>query len=399
VRILLANDHATPMGGAEIGIAALRDGLRARGHAVELLASTASSLPVPPDADHLVRGTMHPRGRVLAETWNPSALAGMRRAIGRFRPDVVHLRLFLTQLSPAVLVALRDVPAVHQLVFYKPICPRGTKLLPDGSPCTSPAGRACLREGCITPTAWPFAQLQRHLYHRWSDRLDAITTLSEAAARTLADWGLPGAEVIGNGITPGPARPPLTDPPVVGFAGRLVADKGPDLLLDAFAAVAARHPSARLVLVGDGPLRAPLRTRAATLGLTDRVELPGHLDRPEVERRLAPAWVQVVPGRWAEPFGTVTLEAAGRGTAVVASDVGGPGELVRGSGLGRTFPPGDVAALTAALDALLSDREGTDRLGAAARGAVLRDHTHDRVVERYEALYDRLVTTRHGSRR
>jgi glycogen synthase len=118
-----------------------------------------------------------------------------------------------------------------------------------------------------------------------------------------------------------------------------------------------------------------------------------------VERRLAPAWVQVVPGRWAEPFGTVTLEAAGRGTAVVASDVGGPGELVRGSGLGRTFPPGDVAALTAALDALLSDREGTDRLGAAARGAVLRDHTHDRVVERYEALYDRLVTTRHGSRR
>jgi glycosyltransferase involved in cell wall biosynthesis len=398
VRILLANDHATPMGGAEIGIAALRDGLRARGHAVELLASTATSLPVAPDADHLVRGTMHPRGRVLAETWNPSALLGMRRAIRRFRPDVVHLRLFLTQLSPAVLLALRDVPAVHQLVFYKPVCPRGTKLLPDGSPCTVPAGRACLSEGCTTPLAWPFAQLQRHLYHRWSDRLDAVTTLSDAAARTLADWGLPGAEVIGNGITPAPARPPLTDPPVVGFAGRLVADKGPDLLLEAFAAVADRHPRARLVLVGDGPLRGPLRARAIALGLADRVELPGHVDRAEVERRLAPAWVQVVPGRWAEPFGTVTLEAAGRGTAVVASDLGGPGELVRGSGLGRTFPPGDVAALTATLDALLSDREGTDRLGAAARTAVLRDHTHDRVVERYEALYDRLVTNRHGSR-
>jgi glycosyltransferase involved in cell wall biosynthesis len=393
VRILLANDHATPMGGAEIGIAALRDGLRARGHTVDLLASTATSLPVAPDADHLVRGTMHPRGRVLAETWNPSALAGMRRAVRTLRPDVVHLRLFLTQLSPSVLLALRDVPTVHQVVFYKPVCPRGTKLLPDGSPCTRPAGRACLDEGCTTAAAWPFAQLQRHLYHRWSDRIDAVTTLTEAAAGTLATWGMPGAEVIGNGITPGAPRPPLADPPVIGFAGRLVADKGPDLLLEAFVRLAGRHPTARLVLVGDGPLRAQLAERAAAAGLADRVDLPGHVDRDEVERCLAPAWVQVVPGRWAEPFGTVTLEAAGRGTAVVASDVGGPGELVRTSGLGRTFPPGDVGALTAVLDGLLADRDGVERVGAAARAAVLRDHTHDRVVDRYEALYERLTTT------
>jgi glycosyltransferase involved in cell wall biosynthesis len=391
VRILLANDHATPMGGAEIAFAALRDGLLARGHEVRTVSTTATSLPVAPEADHLARGTLHPRGRVLRETVNPSAALTVARAVRSFRPDVAHLRMFLTQLSPAILPALRAVPTIHQVVFYKPICPKGTKLLPDGTPCTVAPGRVCRDEGCVTAAAWPFAEAQRALYRRWSRHIDVVTALSASSATLLEAGGLGPVEVIGNGVAPRPARPPLGDPPVIGFAGRLVPDKGPDLLLEAFLEVADRHPTARLVLVGDGPLRATLRARADAAGVGDRVALPGHLPREEVERILDPAWVQVVPGRWAEPFGTVTLEAAVRGTTVVATDVGGPGELVRTAGLGTVVAPGDVRALAAALDTAVTDRHAAERAGTAARAAVLAEHTHDRVVDRFEALYARLA--------
>jgi glycosyltransferase involved in cell wall biosynthesis len=396
VRILLANDHATPMGGAEIAMAALRDGLRERGHHVELLSTTASSVDAEPDAEHLAAGTLHPRGRVVLETYNPSAARRMAQALRRLRPDVVHLRLFLTQLSPAVLPRLRSVPTVHQIVFYKPICPKGTKLLNDGSPCVHPAGLACLREGCTSVLSWPFAQAQRGLYRRWSDAIDVRTALSRSSAAMLEDAGLGPVEVIPNGVAARPPRPPLGPAPVVGYAGRLVLDKGPDLLLEAFARLAVELPTARLVLVGDGPLREPLRARAVQLGIADRVELPGHLDRDAVERTLDPAWVQAVPGRWAEPFGTVTLEAAVRGTVVVATDLGGPGELVRDHGLGTVVPPGDVDALADALRRHLTDRDLAERAGAAARTAVTARFTHDRVVDRFEALYARLVaaTTR-----
>lgn len=392
MRILLANDHATPMGGAEIAVARLRDGLRARGHEVQTLATTATSLPVAPDAEHLARGTLHPRGRVMLETCNPWAARAMTTALRAFRPHVVHLRLMLTQLSPLVLRPLANTPAVHQIVMYKPICPKGTRLLPDGALCPHRAGPVCVREGCITLAAAPFAQLQRSLYRRWVDRLDAVTTLSHAAAAVLAEQGVAGPiEVIPNGVDPRPARPPLSGPPVVGFAGRLVPEKGPDVLLEAFARLAAGdHPDARLLLLGDGPLREPLRRRAAALGLHDRVELPGHLTRADAERRLDGVWVQAIPGRWVEPFGTVTLEAAVRGTPVVASTIGGPGEVVRQAGLGATTPPGDPDALAGALAPFLTDAGHAERVGAGARRAVLEGWTHDRVLDRFESLYERL---------
>lgn len=394
MRILLANDHATPIGGAEIAFARLRDGLRARGHDVQTLSTTATSLPEAPQADHLARGSLHPRGRVALETANPWAWRAMARAVERFRPDVVHLRLLLTQLSPAVLAPLRDVPTVHQIVLYKPVCPRGTKLLPDGARCTHDAGLVCVRERCVTPLGFPFAQAQRAMYRGLARRtVDVRTTLSDASARLLTAHGVEGPiEVIPNGVEPRPARRPLEDPPVIGFAGRLVAEKGPDLLLEAFARLASEgRERLRLLVLGDGPLRPTLRARAAELGLADRVDAPGHLARADAERRLDGAWVHAVPGRWIEPFGTVTLEAAVRGTAVVATDLGGPAEVVRAAGLGAVAPPDDPVALAAALAPFVDDRATAERAGAAARRAVLAGWTHDRVVDRFESLYARIA--------
>lgn len=160
------------------------------------------------------------------------------------------------------------------------------------------------------------------MWRHWAGAIDAVVTLSETMRRRLEDNGVPGALVIPLGVRQRPARPPLSDPPTIAFAGRLVPEKGVDVLLRAFAALTASATEARLLVAGTGPQRCALEALARQLGLGERVVFLGHVDRDALERRFDQAWVQVVPGRWEEPGGNVVLEAMMRGTAVVASAVG-----------------------------------------------------------------------------
>lgn len=99
MKILLLSDYSVPRGGNEIVTLALRDGLRARGHDVRLFASRAHTNGGSDPADYHCYGTASP---LRAALWcgNPSAFLRLCRALAEFKPDVVHVRLFLSQLSP-----------------------------------------------------------------------------------------------------------------------------------------------------------------------------------------------------------------------------------------------------------------------------------------------------------
>ena len=133
MKILLLHDYAARFGGAEALTIALRDGLRERGHDARLLA-TSAGLDGPSVADYECRGTTSSL-RTALQVANPSAARAVRRAVAEFRPDVVHVRMFLTQLSPLVLPPLKDIPSIYHAVWYRAICPTGTKLRPDGAVC------------------------------------------------------------------------------------------------------------------------------------------------------------------------------------------------------------------------------------------------------------------------
>jgi glycosyltransferase involved in cell wall biosynthesis len=394
VRVLLLNDGATKVGGAELQTLRMRELLQGAGHEVRLLASTASELPQASAAEVSCFGTTRPKLRVLTQTANLSAARALRGELGEFPPDVVHIRMFLSQLSPLILPLLTGVPTVWQAVHYKAICPRGTKLLPDGSRCTVHSGTVCLRNHCVTPQSWVMDMLQQRLWRRWSDAIDAVATLSETMRRRLEDEGVTNVRVIPNGVRLRPPRAPLTARPTVAFAGRLVPEKGADVLLRAFPLVVATVPDARLLIAGQGPLHGRLRSLADRLGVAKHVEFLGHLDRAELERRFDEAWTQVVPGRWEEPLGNVTLEAMMRGTAVVASGLGGPAEVVLHGRTGLLVEPASAGSLAAALSNLLLDRDLCERLGAAGRALALERYTEDRVVARFEKLYAELLSAR-----
>ena len=146
------------------------------------------------------------------------------------------------------------------------------------------------------------------------------------------------------------------------FVGNLVPVKNVDKLIDAFALVSRSYDRSRLLILGDGPLRARLAQQATAAGLEQRVTFGGQVGQDNVALAMAGADVLVLPSR-SEGIGTVLLEAMACGTPVVASRVGGVPEIVRDAVTGRLVEPGSVEGLAHALDEVLA--EGKDAYAAA----------------------------------
>jgi glycosyltransferase involved in cell wall biosynthesis len=391
MRILLVNDYATPTAGAERLTLDMVEGLRARGHEVRVFASRAQLIAGASFADATCWGT-NTRVQTLTSTVNFSAARALRRELRLFAPDVVQVHMFLWQLSPSILPILRAVPSVYWAMTFKPVCPTGLKWLPGGAPCTVRAGVACLRHECITATGFGPLMLQRALWRRRRGAFRAIVSCSHHVQRQLEADGIVSRDVIWPGVRDAAARPPLAGPPTVTYAGRLTAEKGADVLVRAFALARERVPDARLSIAGSGPAEPMLRALIDQLDLGDSATLHGQLAGTALETTLGRGWVHAAPSRWPEPFGLTATEAMMRGTAVVASDIGGLAESVAHESTGLLVPPGDESALSGALVRLLSDRTLAERLGAAGRERARAQFTLDHSIDRFERLYDLLLS-------
>ncbi|MEO2031398.1 MAG: glycosyltransferase family 4 protein [Planctomycetaceae bacterium] len=389
MKILLLNDAATPGGGAEVMTIALRDELRTRGHDARIFASSAQYGEQASAADYSCFGTTSGL-RTANRVFNVSAYWKLRSVLSAFRPDVVHVRMFFTQLSPSILPLLRRFPSIYHACWYESICPTGLKLLPDGAVCQDAAGMACCRNGCISRKALLPLTLQQHLWQRWRNVFDVIVANSNALGRTLEENGIDHVEVVWNGVPVVAERLPLVSPPTAAYAGRLSWEKGVDVLLQSFPEVVAQIPDAQLLIAGDGPQRGELDRLVEHLGLGDHVQFLGHRRRDELQHQLEGAWVHVVPSRLDEPFGVAAAEAMMRGTAVVATFAGGLSELVEDDRTGVFVPRGDIGALSTAIVRLLNDRILAEQLGSAGRRRAMTHFSMTTYADKLTALYESL---------
>jgi glycosyltransferase involved in cell wall biosynthesis len=164
------------------------------------------------------------------------------------------------------------------------------------------------------------------------------------------------------------------DVPVIGTVGRLSPVKRHDVLLRGFARL--KHPTARLLVVGDGPVREELVSLAAGLGISDRVVFAGYRDRPE--RALAAMDLFALTSD-SEGMPLAILEAWAAGKPVIATRVGGVPELVADGRTGLLFPAGDDGSLAERMNWLLTDPALGDALGVAGR-ALVRERFDTRVM-------------------
>ena len=245
---------------------------------------------------------------------------------------------------------------------------------------------------------------------------DRVLVNATAVKQWLAGDGFPAGRitVIPNGVDlsrfsttgdPVELRRSLGLPghaPLVGVVSRLHRLKGIEDFLDAAALVAANHPSAHFLVVGQpSPVENHayldgLVARAHQLGIGERVIFTGL--RSDVPALLSAMDVSVMPSL-NEALSNVLLESMAAGTAVVATDVGGTREALSDGHTGLLIPPANHAVLAAAIDRLLSDPTLARTLGGRARQAIAARFSLDRMVAATAEVYEELLHERHQRRR
>lgn len=266
----------------------------------------------------------------------------VREVLRRGEYDVVHIHMPLTPVLPTLAAQEAEVPLVGTFHTYF-----------EGS---------------------PWYRLARRYFQRDLDRFAATVAVSRSAMLAHARYFDAEWTILPNGIDPElfhPLAPPppgwSTDVPTILFLGRLDPRNGLDTLLGAFRRLRGRARRARLVVVGDGPLRGHYERLA---GNDPDVRFVGavHRERPSY---YAHSQIYACPTTKAS-FGITLLEAMACATPVVCSDIGGFRDVVAHEREALLFPCGDVSAMADALARLLDDEPLRARLGARARAGALR---------------------------
>jgi len=293
-------------------------------------------------------------------TWRSvRALWGYRKLIRRIKPDIVQLTLPApssgTRYLALLMRAMRGVRSVGVQNMYGDIPNRRSRVV------TKIAMQALDAHVAIGPS------LARIIERQYA--------LQPGSVRSIPAAITPHVDAMPHRVAPGP---------VVGVVARLSPEKGIDVLLRAM----ARWPEVPLVVVGDGGQRAELEALARDLGRAGSTWFVGFQRRPQ--DFIAGLDLFVLPSR-REGLGLVLLEAMRAELPVVASDVGGIGDVVDHNVTGILVPPDNPEVLVDAIGRLLADPELRARFGVAGRTRLREHFTTEQEARSYEALYDELV--------
>ena len=388
MNILMVNDHRPEevLGGTERYILDVSAALEERGHEVHLFAMSDTGAETTP-----ARRIFHVRAPNLLALYlkrtffYPKLYRALRAYVQALRPDIVHLHNNYRH-AITVNLALRGHRVVQTVHDYTALYP--TAFCARERSCAGRSPLVAIRHGCLN---WKvFLAAGWLLYNRrFLDRriVQRFIAPSRDLAGRLQKRGYRDVHHLPN-FTSTPVSPdePLPDKPVVLYVGSLIAHKGVDVLLRAFARVTREAEDAALWLVGSGPDEDRLRELAAELRLSG-VRFLGHQDHAALGRFYRAARVVVIPSLWLENAPLVAYEAMAHRRAIVASAVGGLAELVVDGDNGFVCARGDSEALGKHLRRLLDDADLGQRMGSNGAGRLTELGSLDNHVERLLALY------------
>jgi glycosyltransferase involved in cell wall biosynthesis len=337
-------------GGAERVAQVLAGGFLAAGHQVTVITTTSRPdfYSLPPEVARVVLDlTGAPPGRSVSLIRLPGTLLRLPVRLRRLRQELIAS-------SPDAVVCFME----HANILVSLLVGRELRVILTEH--SDPSRRKI---------GWGWRILRRLIYRK----ADVLVSVSAGVDAGFAWLPRDQRVVIPNPLPPdalaeGAVTSDLPAPYLVAM-GRLSAEKGFDLLIEAFRRVADRCPEWSLVIIGDGEQREALSAQAARHGLQEAIHLVGAKLDPFPLLRGAEFFV--LSSRW-EGFGNVLAEALACGLPVVSFDcLSGPSEIVHHARNGLLVPPEDTAALAEALAAMMGDRELRQRLAFHAADSVV----------------------------
>lgn len=331
--------------------------------------------------------------------WNPTTAREVSRIIDRERPDVLHCTNAFPLLSPSIYYAARrrGLAVVQSLHNYRLLC-CNSLLLRDGQPCESCVGRrvawpgvqhACYRGSHAGSAVVAAIQTVHRVSGTWSRAIDLFTACTDYSRAKFIAAGLPGERIATrpNFVFPDP-NPGDGRGGYAVFVGRLSAEKGVEVLLDAWQHVA---PDAALKIIGDGPMRPEVERAVEQL---PNVEWLGRKPSAEVMQIVGGARCLVLPSICYENGPKAMLEAYAKGTPVIASRLGAMTENVIEGRTGLLFEPRSGRDLAAQVMRLWRDDALAAGLRRTARAEYEERYSPDVAHENLVSAYQRAIASR-----
>lgn len=368
MRVLMAHTYYQIRGGEDECCDAEVRLLREMGIEVELYQDHNSRVP-----------EMGKLAAARSTIWSKAAYDGIRAKL-RARPaDIVHVHNYLPLISPAAYHAAKSEGAavVQTLHNYRLMCPSAI-FFRDGHVCEDCLGKTTawpsIRHACYRGSRAGSATIAGMLaYHRmigtYRSKVDLYFALNEFMRKKHIEGGIPAERII---VKPNfvsvDASPRSGDGDYALFIGRLMPEKGVDLLIETWRRLGKRL---RLRIIGDGPLRERVEQAAATM---DGVDYLGKQSLEQCYEHLSRARCLVAASTWYEGFPRTFIEAFAFGVPVIAPALGPMAEVIDDGRTGMHFRPSDGDSLVQAVERFL-DASPAERgaLSANARQAYL-DH-------------------------
>ena len=411
MRILIATDHYPPfIGGAHRQARLLAAGMAQRGHEVAVATTWHGGLPGLDWEEHVTVHRLRQlrtmfRGLIRNDEQrhqppfpDPITVAGLRRLIAGFEPDVIHAYGWLA-FSVAAAMGRRRIPLLISARDYGYFCANRT-LLRKGEPCAGPAPAKCatcassyyggVPKG-LTATAGVYAcrpLLARKMtgLHSVSSFVHDVTTryvfgpggppegLVQVTIPSFQDVS-PDEPIDSSDGEVGAYMARLPDEPFILYVGAFRKVKGLETLFGAYERLESPPP---LVLMGTYERDSPDGFPPNAVVLTD---VPHQAVMAAWDR----AMFGVMPSLWPEPFGATVAEGMNRGKPVIGTTLGGHVDMI-GDGAGMLVPQGDVGALETAMRELIGDPERRERYGRTASERA-RSFAATSVIPRFEQAY------------
>jgi len=315
------------------------------------------------------------------------------------RPDIVHIHNTLMVISPSIYSACseRGIPVVQTLHNYRLLCPAGN-FFRQGSICNECVDQSLLRSvlhGCYRNSRGATAAVALMLaFHRaldtWRRSVTRFITLTEFAKEKFIAAGFPPDKFVvkPNFVDPDPRERAAPGEYAV-YIGRLLEDKGPGVLLNAWGKLPAQYP---LQIVGEGPERASLEAQARESHLSG-ITFRGQLSRAAAIETVKGARLTIVPSRLYESFGMSIVESFACGTPVLCSRLGGMTEIVEDHVTGLHFNPGDAQDLAMTVEWAWNHPLEVAKMGRAARRKYETDYTAEKNHSLLIGIYEQALAS------
>ena len=383
MRVLMAHNYYQQAGGEDESFRAEAALIQAAGHDVTRYTIHNDALTSMPSLE-----------KAAKTFWNRSTFDDITGLLSKQKHHVAHFQNTFPLMSPSVYYAAADagLPVIQSLRNYRLTCVNGL-LFRDGAPC----------EVCVSTYAPWYGVVKRCYrnsrtasavvagmvaFHKargtYADVVHTYVALTNFAKQTLVRSGLPAGRIV--------VKPNfLISDPGVGsgaggyalFVGRLSHEKGVATMLSAWERLRDHLP---LKIVGDGPMAREVAEKASA-----GIEWLGRRSPSDVMDLIGSARMLIFPSEWYETFGRVAIEAFGKGTPVIASDIGAIAEVVDHGRTGYRFRPGDIGHLVDTVEQALAQPAVLQAMRREARHEYETKYTAETNRKQLLAIYESVM--------